>query len=164
MDPIGLALENFDGTGQWRTTDSGFPIDPSSQMVDGTPLDGPSSLRKALLSRPEAVVGTMTQKLLMYGIGRETKYPDMPVVRAIMRAAEPNRYKFSDLVLGVVRSAPFQMRVKKIHRALWRPQGDPNNKLHFKKTSFATDVLVRRWSHCGAAVARRDATGADAYS
>jgi hypothetical protein len=112
MDPIGLALENFDGTGQWRTIDSGFPIDPSSQMVDGTPLDGPSSLRKALLSRPEAVVGTMTQKLLMYGIGRETKYPDMPVVRAIMRAAEPNRYKFSDLVLGVVRSAPFQMRVK----------------------------------------------------
>jgi len=112
MDPIGLALENFDGTGQWRTTDSGFPVDPSGQMVDGTPLDGPSSLRKALLSRPEAVVGTMTQKLLMYGIGRETKYPDMPVVRAIMRAAEPNRYKFSDLVLGVVRSAPFQMRVK----------------------------------------------------
>jgi hypothetical protein len=69
-------------------------------------------LRKALLSRPEAVVGTMTQKLLMYGIGRETKYNDMPVVRAIMRGAEPNRYKFSDLVLGVVRSAPFQMRVK----------------------------------------------------
>jgi hypothetical protein len=112
MDPIGLALENFDGAGQWRTTDSGFSIDPSSQMVDGTPLDGPSSLRKALLSHPEAVVGTMTQKLLMYGIGRETKYNDMPVVRAIMRGAEPNRYKFSDLVLGVVRSAPFQMRVK----------------------------------------------------
>jgi mono/diheme cytochrome c family protein len=112
MDPIGLALENFDGTGQWRTVDSGFSIDPSSQLVDGTPLDGPSSLRKALLSRPEAVVGTMTQKLLMYGIGRETKYNDMPVVRAIMRGAEPNRYKFSDLVLGVVRSAPFQMRVK----------------------------------------------------
>jgi len=112
MDPIGLALENFDGTGQWRTSDSGFSIDPSSQMVDATPLDGPSSLRKALLSRPEAVVGTMTQKLLMYGIGRETKYNDMPVVRAIMRGAEPNRYKFSDLVLGVVRSAPFQMRVK----------------------------------------------------
>jgi hypothetical protein len=112
MDPIGLALENFDGTGQWRTMDSGFSIDPSSQLVDGTILDGPSSLRKALLSRPEAVVGTMTQKLLMYGIGRETKYNDMPVVRAIMRGAEPNRYKFSDLILGVVRSAPFQMRVK----------------------------------------------------
>jgi hypothetical protein len=67
-----------DGTGRWRTTDSGFPIDPSSQMVDGTPLDGPSSLRKALLSRPEAVVGTMTQKLLMYGIGRETSIPICP--------------------------------------------------------------------------------------
>src|SRR5215470_10461100 len=112
MDPIGLALENFDGAGQWRTMDSGFSIDASSQMVDGTPLDGPSTLRKAMLSRPEAVVGTMTQKLMMYGIGRETTYNDMPVVRAIMRAAEPNRYTFSDLVLGVVRSAPFQMRVK----------------------------------------------------
>jgi hypothetical protein len=112
MDPIGLALENFDGVGAWRTVDSGFAIDPSSKMVDGTPLEGPSSLRKALLSRPEAVVGTMMQKLLMYGVGRETKYTDMPVVRAIMHGAEKNGYKFSDLVLGVVRSDAFQMRVK----------------------------------------------------
>jgi len=112
MDPIGLALENFDGVGQWRTMDSGFQIDASGQLVDGTRLDGPSSLRKALMNRPEAFVGAMTEKLLMYGAGRETRYYDMPVVRAIMREAAHNRYRFSDLVLGVVRSAPFQMRVK----------------------------------------------------
>ncbi|HLI84529.1 MAG TPA: DUF1592 domain-containing protein [Bryobacteraceae bacterium] len=110
MDPIGLSLENFDAIGRWRTVDSGFPIDASGQLVDGTPLDGPASLRKALLGRPEAFVGTLTEKLLMYGIGRETKYYDMPVVRAIMRDAAPNRYRFSDLVLGIVKSAPFQFK------------------------------------------------------
>jgi cytochrome c551/c552 len=112
MDPIGLALENFDGVGQWRTMDSGFKIDASGQLVDGTPLDGPVSLRKALLARPEAFVGTMTEKLLMYGVGRETKYYDMPVVRSIMHDAARNHYRFSDLVLGVVRSTPFQMKTK----------------------------------------------------
>ncbi len=112
MDPIGLSLENFNAVGQWRTEDSGFKIDASGQLVDGTPVDGPSSLRKALLDRPDAFVGTMTEKLLMYGVGRETKYYDMPVVRGIMRDAAGNRYRFSDLVLGVVRSAPFQMRMK----------------------------------------------------
>ncbi len=112
MDPIGLSLENFDGIGRWRTVDSGFPIDASGQLVDGTPIDGPASLRKALLDRPDAFVGTMTEKLLMYGIGRETKYYDMPVVRAIMHDAAPNRYRFSELVLGIVKSAPFQMRMK----------------------------------------------------
>jgi hypothetical protein len=85
--------------------------------VDGTRLDGPASLRQALLDRSEAFVGAMTEKLLMYGVGRETKYYDMPVVRAIMREAMPRdaargRYRFSDLVLGIVRSAPFQMKVK----------------------------------------------------
>ena len=112
MDPIGLALENFDGVGRWRDTDSGAPIDASGQLVDGTPLNGPASLRQALLHRPEAFVGAMTEKLLMYGIGRETKYYDMPVVRAVMRQAAPDRYRFSELVLGIVKSAPFQMRVK----------------------------------------------------
>lgn len=114
MDPIGLALENFDGVGQWRTMDSGFKIDASGQLVDGTKIDGPASLRKALLDRSEAFVATVTEKLLMYGVGRETKYTDMPVVRAIMREAAreaaPDRYRFSELVLGIVRSQPFQMR------------------------------------------------------
>ena len=112
MDPVGLALENFDGVGKWRTMDSGFKVDASGQLVDGTPVDGPSSLRHALLNRPEAFVGAMTEKLLMYGLGRETKYYDMPVVRSVMRGAAPDRYRFSELVMGIVRSAPFQMRVK----------------------------------------------------
>jgi hypothetical protein len=112
MDPIGLSLENFDGVGHWRIMDSGFKIDSSGQLVDGTPVDGPASLRKALLARPDAFVGTMTEKLLMYGVGRETKYYDMPVVRAVMRNAERDRYRFSDLVVGIVRSTPFQMRMK----------------------------------------------------
>jgi uncharacterized protein DUF1588/uncharacterized protein DUF1592/uncharacterized protein DUF1585 len=112
MDPIGLALENFDGVGAWRIMDSGTAIDASAQLVDGTMVNGPSDLRKALLGRPESFVGAMTEKLLMYGVGRETKYFDMPVVRAVRRDAARNRYRFSDLVLGIVKSAPFQMRVK----------------------------------------------------
>jgi cytochrome c551/c552 len=112
MDPIGLSLENFDGTGAWRTVDAGFKVDPSGQLVDGTPLTGPASLRQALSNRPEAFVGNMTEKLLMYGTGRESKYYDMPVVRAVMRDAAKDQYRFSDLVLGIVKSAPFQMKMK----------------------------------------------------
>lgn len=114
MDPIGLALENFDGVGAWRDKDSGVSIDAAGQLVDGTKIDGPASLRKALLDRPEAFVGTLTEKLLMYGIGRETHYYDMPVVRAIMHDAAPDGYRFSDLVLGIVKSAPFQMRMNEV--------------------------------------------------
>jgi len=111
MDPIGLALENFDAIGRWRTTDEGVTIDASAQLVDGTALDGPASLRKALLSRPEAFVTSITEKLLMYGVGREIKYYDMPAVRAVMKDAAPNRYRFSDLIMGIVKSSPFQMRM-----------------------------------------------------
>src|SRR5579863_5510341 len=112
MDPIGLALENFDGVGGWRTVDSGFKVDASGQLVDGTRVDGPSSLRQALLDRPQAFVGTMTEKLLMYALGRETKYYDMPVVRAVMHDAGRDHYRFSELVVGIVKSAPFQMKMK----------------------------------------------------
>jgi len=110
MDPIGLALENFDAIGRWRTTDEGVAIDASGQLVDGSVLDGPSSLRKAMLGRSDAFVGSMTEKLLMYGMGREIKYYDMPAVRIVMRDAAKNRYRFSDLVMGIVKSAPFQMK------------------------------------------------------
>jgi hypothetical protein len=110
MDPIGLALENFDAIGRWRTTDEGVAIDASGQLVDGSVLDGPSSLRKAMLGRSDAFVGSMAEKLLMYGMGREIKYYDMPAVRIVMRDAAKNRYRFSDLVMGIVKSAPFQMK------------------------------------------------------
>src|SRR5207244_13524983 len=80
MDPIGLALEDFDGVGRWRTADSGAPIDGSGQLVDGTAIDGVEGLRKALLNYSDAFVQTMTEKLLMYASGRSTHYSDIPVV------------------------------------------------------------------------------------
>jgi hypothetical protein len=112
MDPIGFSLENFDAIGHWRDVDSGFKIDASGQLVDGTKLDGPASLRKALSGYPDAFAGTMTEKLLMYALGRELRYYDMPVVRAIMAKASRNNLRFSSIVLGIVKSAPFRMRVK----------------------------------------------------
>jgi cytochrome c551/c552 len=111
MDPIGLSLENFDAIGRWRGEDEGVKIDASGQLVDGTAVDGPAALRKALLARSDVFVAVLTEKLLMYGVGRETRHTDMPAVRAIMRDAAKTRYRFSDLILGVVRSPAFQMRV-----------------------------------------------------
>jgi mono/diheme cytochrome c family protein len=125
MDPIGLALENFDAIGRWRTTDEGVTIDASAQLVDGTAIDGPASLRKALLNRPEAFVTAMTEKLLMYGVGREIKFYDMPAVRAVRRDAAKNRYRLSDLVLGIVKSAPFQMRMSDVDNSRARALAQP---------------------------------------
>jgi uncharacterized protein DUF1588/uncharacterized protein DUF1585/uncharacterized protein DUF1592 len=113
MDPIGLALENFDGVGRWRAADSGSKIDASGQLVDGTPIDGVETLRNALLNRPDAFVQTMTEKLLMYAVGRASHYYDMTAIRSITHEASRNNYKFSSLVLGIVNSDAFQMRVKK---------------------------------------------------
>jgi cytochrome c551/c552 len=112
MDPIGFSLENFDLIGTWRNTEGGAPIDASGQLVDGTKLDGPASLRKALLSRSDVFVQTMTEKLMTYGTGRALKYYDMPVVRSIAHEAAKNDNRFSLLILGIVKSDPFQMRVK----------------------------------------------------
>jgi hypothetical protein len=113
MDPIGLSLENFDGIGRWRTIDSGSKIDASGQLVDGTPLNGVDSLRNALLKYPDAFAQTMTEKLLMFATGREAHYYDMPAIRAITRDAGRTDYRFSSIVLGIVNSQPFQMRIKK---------------------------------------------------
>jgi hypothetical protein len=116
MDPIGFSLENFDLTGKWRTTDGGIPVDASSQMVDGTKLSGPASLREALLSRSGVFVSTLTEKLMTYALGRGLKYYDMPAVRAITREARRNDDHFSSIVLGIVKSAPFQMKMKPIDK------------------------------------------------
>jgi hypothetical protein len=113
MDPIGLSLENFDGVGRWRTVDSGSKIDASGQLVDGTPLNGIDSLRNALLKYPDAFAQTMTEKLLMFATGREAHYYDMPAIRTITRDAGRTDYRFSSIVLGIVNSQPFQMRIKK---------------------------------------------------
>ncbi len=113
MDPVGFALENFDAVGQWRDVDAGNPIDASGVLVDGSKVDGPVALRKAILSRPQTFATTMTEKMLTYALGRGVEYYDMPVVRGIVREMAANDYHFSSLVLGIVKSAPFQMRVKK---------------------------------------------------
>ena len=109
MDPIGLALENFDAVGVWRANDSGFPIDPSGRMFDGMDLDGPAGVRQALLDRTDSFLRGFTESLLAYGLGRVTDHRDMPTVRAIMREAAGNDNRSSSFVLGIVKSAPFQM-------------------------------------------------------
>jgi len=110
MDPIGFALENFDAVGVWRNTDSGLPIDAAGRMFDGAKLNGPLSVRQAVLNHSDAFIGTFTENLLAYGLGRVIDYRDMPVVRAIDRDAAKDGDRFSAFVLGIVKSAPFQMR------------------------------------------------------
>jgi len=112
MDPIGFSLENFDLVGKWRATDGGAAIDASGQLVDGTKLSGPASLREALLSRSDVFVSTLTEKLMTYGTGRALKYYDMPTVRAITTEAARKDDRFSAIVIGIVKSAPFQMKMK----------------------------------------------------
>ena len=110
MDPIGLSLENFDPVGVWRINDAGFKVDSTSQMYDGSKLNGPVSLRNAVLSHQDAYVGNFTENLLAYGIGRVLDYHDMTTVRTIEHEAAGHNNQFSSFVLGVVESAPFRMR------------------------------------------------------
>ncbi len=112
MDPLGFALENFDAIGAWRTKDrdAGTPIDASGKLVDGTPVTGPNDLRQALMRRPEQFVETITEKMMTYALGRSVEYYDMPTVRQIVRDAARDNYRFSSIVLGIVKSAPFEMK------------------------------------------------------
>ena len=115
MDPIGLALENFDGIGLWRVDDDGTPIDATGTMYDGSKLDGPHSVREAVLNRSDAFLGSFAENLLAYGIGRVLDYRDMPAVRAITRQAAGNGNRFSAFVMAVVESAALQIR--RVHTA-----------------------------------------------
>jgi len=110
MDPIGFSLENFDAIGVWRGNDSGFRVDASGTMFDGAKLDGPVSLRRAILNRSDAFLATFTANLLAYGVGRVLDYHDMPAVRAIDRDAAKDGNRATAFVLGIVKSLPFQMR------------------------------------------------------
>jgi hypothetical protein len=110
MDPIGLALENFDGIGRWRVAENGAPIDTRSQMADGTDIDGPAALRRALMQHSDMFAQNMTEMLLTYAIGHGVDHTDMPYVRQILRQAARSDHRFSSLVLGVVTSTPFRMR------------------------------------------------------
>jgi hypothetical protein len=110
MDPLGLSLENFDALGQWRTTDAGAPINASGVLLDGTKVDGPAALRRALVAQKEQFVRTVTGKLLTYAIGRGLEYDDAPAIRGIVRAAAADDYRWSSTMLALVKSAPFRMR------------------------------------------------------
>jgi mono/diheme cytochrome c family protein len=110
MDPIGFSLENFDLIGEYRDEDGVIPVNATGKLTDGTALDGPASLRKALLDRRDAVASTATEKLLTYALGRRVEYFDMPAVRAVVRDAARQDYRFSSLITGIVKSVPFTMK------------------------------------------------------
>jgi hypothetical protein len=110
MDPLGFSLENFDATGTWRTKDHGNAIDASGQLADGTKVNGATDLREALMKRPRQFVGTFTERMLAYALGRSVAYYDMPTVREIVHQSAADNYRFSSVVLGVVESVPFQFR------------------------------------------------------
>ena len=110
MDPLGFALENFDAVGGWRTHDAGYPVDASGVLADGTSFDGPAELRAALAARREQFVETFTEKLLTYTLGRGIESYDRPVIRGIVRDAAADDYRWSSIIMGIVRSTPFQMR------------------------------------------------------
>jgi hypothetical protein len=112
FEPLGIALENFDAVGMWRTEENGQPIDASGNFVDGTALGGPASLRALLLRYSDQFVRNVTEKMLTYALGRGVEYQDMPLVRKIVRDSASSNYRFSSIVLNIVRSAPFQMNMK----------------------------------------------------
>jgi mono/diheme cytochrome c family protein len=111
MDPLGLALENFDAIGRWRTkAEDGKPIDPSTQLFDGTNVDGPAAVRDALLSHPESIVRTTTERLLTYALGRGTEYYDYPTIRSIVKNAGDSNASLTNIIVGIANSIPFQLR------------------------------------------------------
>ncbi len=116
FEPFGLAMENFDGIGKWRTVDEGVTIDASGQLVDGTSVAGLTDLRETLVRYSPQFVRVVTEKLLTYALGRGVEYEDMPLVRSIVRDAGASDYRFSSIVLAIVKSAPFQMNTKQSDR------------------------------------------------
>jgi hypothetical protein len=110
MDPLGFSLENFDAVGQWRTTDGDAAINATGVLLDGTKIDGPAALRRALVARKEQFARTVAGKLLTYAIGREVGYSDAPAIRAIVRTAAADGYRWSSTIVAIVKSPPFQMR------------------------------------------------------
>ena len=112
MDELGFALENFDAIAEWRDIYSpGSPIDASAELPDGTVFKGPTELRKVLLDHSDEFLTTITEKLLTYALGRGLEAADAPAVRQVKREAERAHYRFASLILGIVTSTPFQMRM-----------------------------------------------------
>jgi hypothetical protein len=114
MDPLGFALENFNGVGEWRTiSEANAPVDASGVLPNGVKFNGPAELRKVLLSHPEQFANTVTDRLLTYALGRGVEYYDQPAIRKITREAASSNYQWSSVIVGIVNSAPFQMRMSK---------------------------------------------------
>jgi hypothetical protein len=113
IDPVGFALENFNPVGQWRqATSDGAPIDTAGVLADGSKVDGPAALREVILSRPDAFITILTERMMTYALGRGVEPADMPVVRKVVKSAAQQDYRFLSIVMGIVESAPFQMRTK----------------------------------------------------
>ncbi|HYP79965.1 MAG TPA: DUF1585 domain-containing protein, partial [Steroidobacteraceae bacterium] len=112
LDPMGLALENFDGVGRWREKDrqAETRIDPTGVMPDGTKVNGPVDLRNALMKNPDQFVQTLTTKLMIYATGRPMEWQDMPTIRGIVKQAAADDYRFASLITQIVKSAPFRMQ------------------------------------------------------
>jgi hypothetical protein len=109
IDPLGLALENFDVTAAWRIKDNGVAVDANGDLYDGTKISGPAGLRTALLAHSESLIRNFTENLMQYGLGRRIEYFDQPALRAIVRNAAANDNRLSSFIAGVVNSAAFQM-------------------------------------------------------
>ena len=116
IDPLGLALENFDVTGAWRIKDNEVPVDVVGDLYDGTRMDGPAGLRQALLKHSAVFLTSFTESLMTYALGRRLEYTDMPAIRAVVRDAGKNGNKFSAFVLGVVNSPGFKMGMADVTR------------------------------------------------
>ena len=110
MDPIGLALDNFDVTARWRTRENGMPLDTAGDFYDGTRVTSLPELTAVLMKRPTPLVRTFSENLMAYALGRRVEYFDQPAIRAIAKSAEANNYKMSSFILGVVKSDAFRMR------------------------------------------------------
>ena len=173
IDPLGLALENFDVTGAWRIKDNEVPVDSVGDLYDGTQMDGPAGLRAALLKHKDMFLTGFTESLMTYALGRRVEYTDMPAVRAIVRDAAKKDYKMSAFVLGVVNSPAFQMGVADTGKSERRATDVARNGQRFRvefgqRSRHVSDAEApvpphrpeghRR--HDGAAVPRGDGPGA----
>ena len=127
MDPLGLALENFDTLGAWRIKDNGVPVDTAAKLYDGTDINGPVSLRQALVNHSDSVIRNFTENLMSYALGRRIEYYDQPAIRVITKKAAQNSNRFSSFVLGVVNSQAFQMaQAEPVNTAAEQPAGSPD--------------------------------------
>jgi hypothetical protein len=110
MDPIGFAMENFDGVGRWRAKEDQQAIDATGTLFTGARIDGINGLRREIAARPDVFVGVLSERMLTYALGRGLEHYDMPAVRKIVQDARSSNYRFSSIILGVARSVPFQMK------------------------------------------------------